>query len=112
MFFHNYRINHNSKVRKSLLWEYDLKNFDWHTMRNVVVQRVVERGRMDDFYAILNLYGLKEVKEAIKQIPYLNPVDISFVCSVFGLKKMIYNVLRKNHRIINIGTPKYCFSIR
>jgi len=56
-------------------------------MRNVVVQRVIERGRMDDYYAVLNRYGLKEVKETIKQIPYLNMRDISFVCSVFDLKK-------------------------
>jgi hypothetical protein len=87
MFFSNYRIHKDTKIRKSLLWEYDLESFDWHNMRNVVVQRVIERGRMDDFYAVLNLYGLKETKEAIKQIPYFNPRDISFVCSVFGFKK-------------------------
>jgi hypothetical protein len=87
MFFSNYRIHQNTKIRRSLLWEYDLKNFNWQTMRNVVVQRVIERGRMDDYYAILNLYGLKGVKDTIKQLPYISPRDISFVCSVFNLKK-------------------------
>jgi len=70
-----------------LLWEYDMDGFNWEDMRTLVVQRVIERGRIDDFYAILNLYGLPGVKEAIKQISYLNPKDLSFVCSVFNLKK-------------------------
>ena len=56
-------------------------------MRNVVVERVIDRGRMDDYYAMMNLYGLDGVKDAIKQIPYLNSRNILFVCSVFGLIK-------------------------
>lgn len=87
MFFDNYKSHQNDQLRKSLLWEYNLDQFNWDNMRILVVQRVIERGRMSDFYAILNLYGLAGVKEAIKQISYLNPKDLSFVCSVFNLKK-------------------------
>lgn len=61
--------------------------FDWQQMRNVVVQRVVERGRMDDFYALLNLYGVDGVKDGIRQIPVMSPKDMAFVCAVFDLKK-------------------------
>lgn len=87
MFFDNYKLHQSSKIRNSLLWEYDIDRFNWEEMRTLVVQRVIERGRMDDFYAILNIYGLSGVKDAIKQISYLNPRDLSFVCSVFNLKK-------------------------
>lgn len=87
MFFDNYKSHQQANIRKSLLWEYDLDRLNWKEMRELVVQRVIERGRMNDFYAILNLYGLTGVKEAIKQISYLNTKDISFVCSVFNLKK-------------------------
>lgn len=87
MFFENYKKHPEAKVRHSLLWEYDLDRFDWQNMRPIVVQRVIERGRLEDFYAILNLYGLKRVKESIKTVPYLNPKDQSFVCTVFGIKK-------------------------
>ena len=87
MFFYDYRSHRDARVRKSLLWEYDTDRFDWMAMRRLVVQRVVERGRKDDFYAILNCYGLDGVKEAIKEISYMNRKDLSFVCSVFGLKK-------------------------
>ena len=35
----------------------DMSRFDWEKMRTLVVQRVIERGRKDDFFAILNRYG-------------------------------------------------------
>lgn len=87
MFFDDYIKHPGAKVRPSLLWEYDMSRFDWNQMRTLVVQRVIERGRRDDFYAILNMYGVDGVKESIKEIPTMNPKDLSFVCAVFELKK-------------------------
>lgn len=75
-------------VSANLLWEYDLSRFDWQRFRVIVMQRVIERGTTEDFYAALRLYGgIKNVREIIKQIPNLSPFDMSFVCCVFGLKK-------------------------
>ena len=85
--FEDYHNHRNAEVRPSLLWEYDLEKFDWQQMRNEVVQRVLERGRMDDFYAILNLYGVEGVKEALREIPYMNDKDMNFVCVAFDLRK-------------------------
>lgn len=87
MFFDNYKKYQDAQLRSSLLWEYDLTHFDWTLMQNIVLQRVIERGRISDFYAILNLYGLKSFKEGVKNIPNLNEKDIAFVCTVFGIKK-------------------------
>ena len=85
--FEDYYNHKNAEVRPTLLWEYDLSNFDWQKMRNEVVQRVLERGRMDDFYAILNLYGLEGVKAALREIPYMNDKDMNFACVAFDLRK-------------------------
>ncbi len=85
--FEDYLNHKNAEVRPTLLWEYDLSNFDWQQMRNEVVQRVLERGRMDDFYAILNLYGVEGVKAALREIPYMNDKDMNFACVAFDLRK-------------------------
>ena len=69
MFFDNYKLHRQAQIRETLLWEYDMTRFNWHDMRSIVVQRVIERGRINDFFAILNLYGLDGVKEAIKRFP-------------------------------------------
>ncbi|WP_080903877.1 hypothetical protein [Parabacteroides sp. Marseille-P3160] len=87
MFFDDYPSHSEAQIRPSLLWEYNTEEIDWNEMRNVVVQRIIERGRPDDYYAALNLYGLQGFIEAIKTIPYMNVKDMAFVCHVFGLKK-------------------------
>ena len=87
MFFDNYKQHQDAQLRPSLLWEYDLARFDWNAMQNIVIERVIERGRISDFYAVLNLYGLEAFKEGVKNIPNLNNKDIVFVCKIFGLKK-------------------------
>ena len=85
--FSDYKYHTNASIRPSLLWEYDLACFDWLKMRTIVVERVLERGRREDFYAMLNLYGLRGVKEALKEVPYMNDRDMNFACHTFGLKK-------------------------
>lgn len=86
-YFDRYKEHKDARIRPSLLWEYDKEDFDWNAMRNIVVQRVIERGFLDDYYAMLNLYGKNGVRQAITEIPYLSPKDISFVCIMFNLKK-------------------------
>ena len=85
MLFSDFKNHSTTKISASLLWEYDLNNFDYQDMKALVVQRVIERGRMADFYAMLNLYGLEEVKSTIKKIKCLNKKDMNFVSVVFEI---------------------------
>ena len=43
------------KVSKTLLWDYDLTQFDWQRSRKVVVQRIIERGWLRDYFAAFDL---------------------------------------------------------
>lgn len=83
------QIEHHPKVKASLLWEYDLTNFDWQRMRALVVERVIERGWDEDYYAIFSLYkGIEGVKKIIRdEVLILSDKEIAFVCAVFNLKK-------------------------
>ena len=75
-------------ISPSLLWEYDLSCFDWWKSRKIVVQRIIERGWLKDFYAAFKLYGgIEGFREIIKEVPSLSPRDMNFVCVVFNLKK-------------------------
>ena len=85
MLYSDYKNHPIKEVNPTLLWEYDLQNFDYHDMKKLVIQRVIERGWPNDFYAILNLYGLDGVKEAIKEIKSLNRKDKNFVSVVFEM---------------------------
>ncbi|MBC7652871.1 MAG: hypothetical protein H7098_00190 [Oligoflexus sp.] len=85
MLFLDYKKHDIKEVNPRLLWEYDLSDLDYQDMRNVVMQRVIERGWADDFYAILNLYVEHGVVEDIKQLSSLNRKDMNFVSVVFHI---------------------------
>ena len=86
------RIKDNPQVFKGLLWDVNTSKMtdkDWQKMKLFVVQRVVERGRENDYYAIFKLYGGPDgVREIIKQIRIvLDPAVEAFVMKAFDLKK-------------------------
>lgn len=85
IYFNEYQNHPDAKLNPTLLWEYDLTNFDFQKMRDIVVQRVVERGWPNDWYAVLNLYGEKAIKQSIRNIEYLNDKDMNFVSKVFEI---------------------------
>ena len=88
MIFSHWKKEKDATLNKSLLWDYDLTNFDWYDMRYIVVQRVIERGWFDDYCAAIRIYGgLRNFKKIIKELPILSDKDMSFVCAVFQLKK-------------------------
>ncbi len=85
MYFEKYKEHPDAKINPSLLWEYDMEHFDFQKMGNVVVQRVIERGWPDDWYAALNIYGENGMKTIIKSLPYLNDKDMNFVSVLFEI---------------------------
>jgi hypothetical protein len=75
----------HTKIRANLLWDVNLENFDYFKSSQLVVERVVQRGEIDDWLTIFNLYGEHGVREKIKLIPYLNPKDMNFVHKIFDI---------------------------
>ena len=56
--FDDYKDNKGrNTVSPTLLWEYDLTHFDWQRSRKIVVQRIIERGWLKDYFAAFDLYG-------------------------------------------------------
>lgn len=89
----------HTKIREHLLWEFDLEKFDYEKGKSIVVERVVQRGNMDDWLTIFHLYGYHEVREQIKDIPYLNATDMNFVHRVFEIPLKELRSYRKNQEL-------------
>lgn len=85
MYFDDFKKFPDATLNPQLLWDYNLSDFDYVMMRNVVIQRVIERGWPKDWYFILNKYGVEEVRAAIKDISYLNDKDMNFVSHQFNI---------------------------
>ena len=89
MFFSNYKKCDNFIFNEKLLWEFNItKDFDWFKMRHIVVKRVIELGKLTDYYAIFNIYGgIENIKKIIKEINFLSKKDMNFVSVIFNIKK-------------------------
>ncbi|MDR2804323.1 MAG: hypothetical protein LBB85_01565 [Dysgonamonadaceae bacterium] len=82
------KVKPDAQIPKHLLWDMDLKKFDMQKGRSIVVERVAERGKLEDFYTLFSMYGgVEGVREIIKNEVYeLPPRAMSFVCAAFDLK--------------------------
>jgi plasmid maintenance system antidote protein VapI len=53
-----------SIIRKALFWDTDITQVDWTTQYKAVIERVFERGSVNEKKEILRFYGEEKVKEA------------------------------------------------
>ncbi len=50
----------------NLLWEYDLDTFNFDKSYKIVIERVLERGNLDQWREILNYYGEEKIIDTIE----------------------------------------------
>ncbi|MCL2878256.1 MAG: hypothetical protein FWF13_05700 [Acidobacteria bacterium] len=83
------KIKDNPQISPHLLWDIDKSKIDFDKMKKFIVQRVIERGDVDDFYAMFQLYGGPEgVREIVKKLPaFYDPRDEALARILFDLKK-------------------------
>ena len=66
------------KIRRHLLWEYDFDRFDFKNSAFIVIERVIERGNMEEWREILRYYGRNEVLEVARKSKQLDKKDKHF----------------------------------
>ena len=83
------KVKPDAKIPPRLLWDVDLKKFDWEKGKDFVVERVIEYGMPEDYYTLFKMYGgVEGVREIVKTIRHFRyPQDLAFVQMVFDLKK-------------------------
>ncbi|MDQ6763880.1 MAG: hypothetical protein M3015_14805 [Bacteroidota bacterium] len=65
-------------IRPGLLWEYDLKTFNWNRSYKIVIERVVQLGRIDEWKEIHKFYGSEKILEAVDWSKQLDSRDKNF----------------------------------
>ena len=73
------------EYRPSLFWDIDMTQWDDEKMKRLIIQRVVERGWPDDWCIMIDRYGISEIRKTLKEIPYLNNIDMRFAGIVFNI---------------------------
>lgn len=65
-------------VSPHLLWEYNLDTFDYINSKSIVIERVIERGNLEDWKSIFKAYGKEALLEVVYQSKQLSKRDKDF----------------------------------
>ena len=76
----------NATFSKNLFWDADERTLDLQRNRKYVVQRVLERGTVQDLRTAFDYYGLAKVVETAKSLRSLEPTathvrETEYACS-------------------------------
>ena len=79
-----------SKFSKNLFWDTELSQIRMEDHAPYIIQRVLEFGQMDDWRLINHYYGLERITEECKKMRTLDPVCLSFICTISHTKEEDY----------------------
>lgn len=74
----------------NLFWDTDPSTISMETSSRYIIQRVLEYGQMNDWRLINQYYGLQKIVEECKQMRTLDPVCLSFICTISHTKEEDY----------------------
>lgn len=72
-----------------------MANIDFEKNAAHVVEKVIERGKTEDFDSLLKFYGFKQVGELAKQAHWLSDISINFCCTLFKIKPTDFKCYEK-----------------
>jgi hypothetical protein len=82
-------------LSKQAFWDVDMEKIDYEKNAAHVVEKVIERGKAEDFNNLLKFYGFERVKELSLQALYLSDISINFCCTLFKVKPTDFKCYEK-----------------
>ena len=71
----------------NLFWDADPADLDFSKHMKYVVQRVLERGTLDDMRHLFSMYGFDNVVASSQTLRSLDPISFSFIVNLSGQPK-------------------------
>ena len=65
-------------INTALLWEYDLDTFNYEKSYKIVIERVLERGNLEEWKEMVKFYSRSQIVETIDWSAQLDQRDKEF----------------------------------
>ncbi|MEI7587082.1 hypothetical protein [Runella sp.] len=72
-------------LRPALFWDVDVQTIDLNKHKASVIERIVIRGRWDEFKEILDFYGKNTVESVVLNARWLDKRTLSFCSAIFQI---------------------------
>lgn len=90
-----YKIMDKPILSKQAFWDVDMDSIDYQKNAAHVVEKVIERGKAEDFNNLLKFYGFNKVKELALQALWLSDISMNFCCVLFKVKPTDFKCYEK-----------------
>jgi hypothetical protein len=79
----------NNKIvfpfNQNLFWDYPIKNIDLEKNKNFIIERVLSRGLLQDFYYLIQIYTAEIICNAVSNSKSLDKKTINFCSHYFKI---------------------------
>jgi hypothetical protein len=92
-------MQNNLHFSPNLFWDIDETALNSELHSRYIVERVLMRGRLSDWLALLRLYGTERVKKEALHIRYLDRVTLNFCSQYFNVPKSKFRCYKQPQSI-------------
>lgn len=73
----------NLTLRANLFWDVDVQTIDLQKHKVSVIERIVTRGRWEEFKEMMQFYGKQTVKQVVLNARWLDKRTLAFCSAIF-----------------------------
>lgn len=75
------------KFSNTLFWDVPLTQIDWNNHARFVINRVLQKGTLNDWKELKAYYGIEKIKEEVVKMKFLDHKTLNFCSHYFGFHK-------------------------
>jgi hypothetical protein len=83
------------QLSKQAFWDVNMDTIDYKKHAVYVVEKVIERGKAQDFRNLLSYYGFEKVGKLALKANWLSDISINFCCVLFKVKPTDFKCYEK-----------------
>jgi len=78
-------MNNKLNINPILFWDIDINKIDYKKNARQVIERVITRGSLNDWFEIKSFYGIEKIKKEIIKIRSFDKVTLNFCSEYFDI---------------------------
>lgn len=80
---------------KNLFWDIDMDRFDNILNKQLIIERVISMGDLQDIKILLHFYGLETIRQEIIKAAYLDNKTLTWVSDFLDIPKTKFKCFQK-----------------
>ena len=82
-------------ISKHIFWDLNIKSLDIHKNKRIIIERVFNRGDLEDIKILFQLYELETIKQEIVKAGFLDKKTLNWASSFLNISKSKFQCFSK-----------------